>query len=368
MPRSLNILHMCLSKGFGGLEMYPIRVGSVMLTKGHNVFGLSQEGTPVHAQMQSVFNKNYTLQSRGDGYRHLLRLAKWIKSQQIQYVHCHKSSDLMLAVLLKKLCDFKLIYTDHMGAKRPKKDIIHRFIYRNVDLVLSISYFTRARNIKALPIIENKVKTLWLGTQMHQSDEVESEPLDLKRQFSLSSDAILMGIVGRLSNGKGHPELLKALAKLKSKPIYLIIVGGLTAETGGDADYLKTLQAYIAEQELTDKVIFYGFSDDPNSLLKAIDIVVIPSHNEAFGLTVIEAMAAGKAIIGSSYGAIPEILESSGRLVDPFDTSAFVEVIQQLSNDPAERFRLSVLAQSRAREYFDQEKHVDALLTLYRET
>lgn len=367
MSNSLNILHICLSKGFGGLEMYPIRVGLTMKGKGHKVFGLSQAQTPIHARMQDTFDTNYTLQSRGDGYRHILSLVKWIKSQQIQYVHCHKSSDLMLAVLLKKLCGFKLVYTDHMGAKRPKKDVIHRFIYRNVDLVLSISHFTRARNIKALPIAENKVKTLWLGTQIHQEGAVESAPLDLKQRFSLPPDAILIGIVGRLSNGKGHLELLRAFAGLKSKPIYLIIVGGLTADTGGDAAYVKTLQAYVIEQDLTNKVIFYGFSEQPDNVLKAIDVVVIPSHNEAFGLTVIEAMAAGKAIIGSSHGAIPEILEESGELVDPFNTSKFIEIIQKLSSDQEKRQCMSIMARERACEYFDQDKHVDTLLNIYKE-
>lgn len=370
MPSRLNVLHMCLSSGFGGLEMYPIRVGEVMKALGHNVYGVSQEKTRTNISMREAFDDTFTLETRGDGYRKIIRLAKWIKRYKIDYVHCHKSSDLMLAALLKKLCGFKLIYTDHMGAKRPKKDIIHRFIYRNVDLVLSISHFTRARNIKALPVPEEKVIALWLGTDVSDAkdDQVADKALleiDLKQQFSLPSESILIGIVGRLCDGKGHLELLKAFRELESNQAHLMIVGGLTADTGGNTEYVKTLQTYISEHKLNEKVHFYGFAENPELLLKEIDIVVIPSHNEAFGLTVIEAMAAGKAIIGSSYGAIPEILENSGVLVDPFDTGAFAEAIEKLTFNSEERARLEIMSKNRAHTYFDQKQHVNTLLTLY---
>lgn len=359
----MNVLHICLSTGFGGLEMYPMRVGATMMSQGCNVYGMGQAGTPTNARMVETFDSTLSLSSRGEGYRKLFSIAQWIKQREIDVVHCHKSSDLTLAVLLKKLCGFKLIYTDHMGAKRSKRDFYHRFIYRNVDLVLSISNFTRSRNVKALPIPESKIKRLWYGTEITEIEDVE---LNLKAELSLPPDAILIGIVGRLSNGKGHLELLKALKQLTLSQAHLVIVGGLTAETGGSADYVRMLQSYVAENDLQDKVTFYGFTDKPDILLKTVDIVVIPSHNEAFGLTVIEAMAAKKAVVGSSHGAIPELLEDTGVVVDPFDTEAFASAIDGLSSSVEERERLSLLARKRACDFFDQKKHVDTLLEIYR--
>ncbi|MGO2353192.1 MAG: glycosyltransferase family 4 protein [Marinomonas foliarum] len=363
MSNKINVLHICLSAGFGGLEMYPMRVGVVMMPLGCKVYGIGQTDTPTNTRMVETFDGVLSLASRGEGYQKLLRLAQWIKQRDIDVVHCHKSSDLTLAVLLKKLCHFKLIYTDHMGVKRPKKDFYHRFIYRNLDLVLSISKFAREQNLKAFPMPESKIQLLWNGTEIVEVEDIE---LDLKTELSLPSGTILVGSVGRLSNGKGHLELLKAFNQLVRSQVHLIIVGGLTAETGGSTEYVQMLQSYVAENDLQNKVTFYGFTDKPDTLLKTIDVVVIPSHNEAFGLTVIEAMAARKAIIGSSRGAIPELLEDTGVIVDPFDTQAFADAIDNLSSSVEERNRLSNLARKRACELFDQKKHVYTLLDMYK--
>ncbi|WP_133012028.1 glycosyltransferase family 4 protein [Marinomonas flavescens] len=364
MSTKLNVMHMCLSTGFGGLEMYPIRAGKTMMAQGHNVFGVAQLNTPTNEGMVATFQDTYSLLSRGAGYRSFFKLAKWIKKHNIGYVHCHKSSDLLLAVLLKKRCGFVLIYTDHMGVKRPKKDFYHKFIYRHVDLLLSISHFTRQGNIKALPVPPEKIKTLWLGTDILQEGLTE---FDLKKELSLSDDVMLIGIVGRITQGKGHKELLQAFNQLLSSQTHLIIVGGLELKTGGDQSYADDLKRYVVDHRLEDKVTFYGFSDQPDCLLRCMDVVVIPSHLEAFGLTVIEAMAMGKAIIGSKYGAIPEILADSGIQVDPFDTVAFAKAIDFLCQNSGERERLSALSKLRAQEFFDQQKHVQSLLALYQE-
>lgn len=364
MQDRVNVLHMCISTGFGGLELYPIRLGKAMKASGHQVFGIALENTPTAQGMQEAYQEVLTLPSRGYGLRHLLALAKWIKAHQVSHVHCHKSSDLVLAVLLKKLCRFKLIYTDHMGVRRNKKDAFHRFIYRHVDLLLSISHFTRNNNVKALPVPAEKNITLWHGTQL---DLAGLPSLDLKKELALHTQTHIIGIIGRLSHGKGHGELLEALSLIKNAQAHLVIVGGLTAQTGGDETYVNELKEYVEQHGLQNKVTFYGFTESPESLIKAMDIVVIPSYMEAFGLTVIEAMAVGKAIIGSSHGAIPEILAESGLLVDPFDRQAMADALDFLCENPAERNRLAQASRARAEAFFGQKHHLDQLVSLYRD-
>ncbi|WP_156490851.1 glycosyltransferase family 4 protein [Marinomonas atlantica] len=358
----MNILHMCLSYGFGGLEMYPLRVGKQMRQVGHKVFGIALAQSSIDEAMSGEFDGCLAIPSRGHGYRNLLSLSKWIKQHNIQYVHCHKSSDLFLAVLLKKLCGFKLIYTDHMGVKKPKKDIFHRFIYRNVDQLLSISNFTLAFNKKALPIADARIQALWLGTSI--PDHIQAG-VDLKSQLKLCDEVSVVGIVGRLSPGKGHLELIKAMAKLEAERFHLVIIGGLNAKQGGDDEYIDKLKQYVSGHKLDKRITFYGFTPEPETLLPSIDVVVIPSHLEAFGLTVIESMAQGKAIIGSNAGAIPEILENTGILVDPFDSDALANAIAELCKNTSKRQALALSARDRAKQHFDQNVHVNKLLKIY---
>ncbi|RUM49470.1 MAG: glycosyltransferase family 1 protein [Marinomonas sp.] len=357
----MNILHICLSHGFGGLEMYPLRVGKEMKALGHQVFGLTFQGSEIAEVMQREFDASWELETRGNGYMQLFKLADWMKQHQIQYVHCHKSSDLLLAVLLKKLCGFKLIYTDHMGVKKPKKDIFHRFIYRNVDQLLSISQFTLAHNKKALPVKEGCIQALWLGTDI---SELPTEKADLKAELKLAPETFMIGIVGRLSPGKGHFELLQAMTHLDER-FHLVVVGGLNAKQGGDDPYIAKLKTYVADHEIASKVTFYGFSSTPEKQLSGMDVVAIPSHLEAFGLTVIEAMAQGKAIIGANTGAIPEIIDNTGVLVDPLNVEALAAAMSDLSLDQARREALAKAARERAEQQFDQKVHVRKLLSIY---
>ena len=91
----------------------------------------------------------------------------------------------------------------------------------------------------------------------------------------------------------------------------------------------------------------------------------IPSHLEAFGLTVIEAMAQSKAIIGANTGAIPEILDNTGVLVDPMNIEALATAMQDLCLDQTKRNALAQAARQRAQQEFDQKVHVQKLLGVY---
>ncbi|MBJ7549204.1 glycosyltransferase family 4 protein [Marinomonas ostreistagni] len=345
--------------------MYPLRVGKEMKAQGHKVYGISFHQSSIAEAMTEQFDGFKGIHSRGEGYRCLFQLANFIKQNQIQYVHCHKSSDLALAVLLKKLCGFKLVYTDHMGVKKPKKDLFHRYIYRNVDQVLSISQFTLAHNKRALPVSEGAIQALWLGTDIPELPFTQ-EKSGLKDELGVSADTFVVGIVGRLSPGKGHLELLKAIQQLGNR-FHLVIVGGMNAKQGGDEDYIAMLQSFVSQHSLSKQVTFYGFSTTPEVLLAGMDVVAIPSHLEAFGLTVIEAMARGKAIVGSDAGAIPEILANTGLLANPFDTDEFAKAIQALCEDAIKRATLERAAFERAKHTFNQTVHVEKLLNVYQQ-
>ncbi|MFO7647959.1 glycosyltransferase family 4 protein, partial [Halomonas campaniensis] len=104
-------------------------------------------------------------------------------------------------------------------------------------------------------------------------------------------------------------------------------------------------------------------------LFEALDIVCVPSRNEAFGLTVIEAMAAGKAVIGSDSGAIPELLDAgTGRLAAPEDADAWSAAMAELAGDAAVRARLGKAARQRVLADFTLAAHVAGLIEEYSAT
>lgn len=358
------VAHLCLSKGWGGLEMYPARVSPYQSKYGWRTVAICLAGGKVagsfHEQGVEVFEVNNQL----NALLKVGKLASWMKAQGVSVLHCHKSSDLRVAALLKKLTGCRVVFTEHMGVTRPKKDLIHRWIYSHVDQVLSISDATLARNLKALPVPPSKIKRLWLGTEFNEPNRSVS---GIRQELGLLPHQLVIGLPGRLCPGKGHLILLDAFKLLLNddnfKESRLLIVGGLTAQEGADEAFVTQLIARINEARLNEKVIFAGFRKDMPNLLAVMDVVCIPSQNEAFGLTAIEAMAAGKKLVVANSGALPEIVADTGLTASYDSATEFAAAIKQLQTTA--HTRTGLLARERAKTEFDISRHTQLLCEQY---
>jgi glycosyltransferase involved in cell wall biosynthesis len=145
-----------------------------------------------------------------------------------------------------------------------------------------------------------------------------------------------------------------------------VIIGeaaGKDAKTGGFQDRLK---ARIDSLGLAHDIIVTGVRSDLPRCLKAIDITCIPSVNEAFGLSVIEAMAAGCPVVGSASGAIPELIATDrGRIAPPDEPGAWAEAMSELTAEEPLRSALGKTAFAWVHERFGLDLHVRALVLHY---
>lgn len=370
---SHKVLHICLSRGWGGLEMYPSRIIPELAGQGWQAFGLALAGSRVAESFREAGVEPLTLASKGRALLAVSRVLAYLKTQGIGVIHCHKSSDLRLGALLVSLRpSLRLFFTDHMGVTRPKKDPYHRWAYGRVTRLFSISEATRQRNLAAFPLPAERIRRLYLGI-----DPAPYAPrLDqqgraaLRRDLAVPEGAVALGLPGRLTPGKGQAVWVEALARLaEAQPALVwqgVLIGGMTAEEGSDEAHMATLRGRIAELGLEARITFTGFRRDLPRLFEALDIVCVPSRNEAFGLTVIEAMAAGKAVIGSDSGAIPELLDGdTGRLAAPKNASAWADAMAELAGDADLRQRLGQAARARVLADFTLAAHVAGLVQEY---
>ncbi|MDF9435715.1 glycosyltransferase [Chromohalobacter israelensis] len=368
-----KVLHICLSRGWGGLEMYPVRIIPELVRQGWRAYVLTLEGTRLaQALADSKAVEVRSVRSPSRALWQLPALVRWLRRRGIGVVHCHKSSDLRLGALLKCLCpELRLIFTDHMGVTRPKHDPYHRWVYRRVNRVLSISEATLARNRKAFPLPASRITPLYLGVDTARfTPRLEAaERQTLRDDLGIPREAVAIALPGRLTPGKGQQVLLDAFMRLVDagdRQSHLVLIGGLEAGEGGNSTFIASLRQQIAERGLQYRVTFTGFRRDLARLFEVLDIVCVPSRNEAFGLTVIEAMAAGKAVVGSDSGAIPELIGAGcGRLVDPQDPAAWAATLRELRDAPALREQLGTAARRLANARFTLAKHVTGLRAVY---
>jgi glycosyltransferase involved in cell wall biosynthesis len=198
------------------------------------------------------------------------------------------------------------------------------------------------------------------GCAVHDGIPIEDLPVEEKRGVApeCSSRETRVGIIGRISPWKGqHIFLEAAAAVLKEFPgTRFQIIGSALF---GEEDYERTLRAQEQALGLSGSVEWLGFRTDVPALIRDLDILVHASTvGEPFGQVVVEGMAAGKPVVATHGGGIPEIVEDgvSGVLVPMNDAPAMAAAISGLLREPARARALGIAGRERVRSHFTIER------------
>lgn len=174
----------------------------------------------------------------------------------------------------------------------------------------------------------------------------------------LAPGALVVALVpGRMVPQKGHRYLLEAARQ----------VSGVRFLLAGDGPDRPLLEGLATELQISDRVRFLGQRNDVPELMAVSDLVVVPSLFEGWPLVVLEAMAAGRAIVSTRIGGIVEMIRDgeNGVLVEPADPAALAAAIRDLAADPGRRDRLGAAARATALSSFSVEMMWRAVETVY---
>lgn len=166
-------------------------------------------------------------------------------------------------------------------------------------------------------------------------------------------DTVTIVIAARMEEWKGHELLIESLSLLKAGTWEVWIAGG--PQQLSERRYFESLVDKVRVAGLSSRVRFLGQRSDVRRLLRAADIYCQPNAGaEPFGLSFVEALAAGLPVVTTRLGAAPEIVDSTcGLLVEPGSPSALAAALRRLIDFPHERQALSAGAHVRARGFCD---------------
>jgi glycosyltransferase involved in cell wall biosynthesis len=192
---------------------------------------------------------------------------------------------------------------------------------------------------------------------------VESSPI---RAHARGASQIVL-TVGHLSEIKGHVAFLRAAALLSaSHPgCRFWLLGDETTDKGAR----KRLESLARDAGILDRVEFLGWRSDVPDVLRAADVVAMPSLNEGLPLALLEAMACGRPVVATPVGGVPEAIEDgrTGLLVPPDDAEALARAISTLLDDIELRSRVGQLARCTIEERFALPRVVRRIEDLYRQ-
>jgi len=364
----MKVLYSCLSKSWGGMEMFTLTSISQLLKRNIKVELICLADSRIHIEANNMGIMLHPI--KAGRYVHpftSIRLALLIRSNKYSLIHTQASKDLWVLVPALYLANSKisLFLTKQVGSFIVKKDIFHKLLYRRVTKLLAISSVIKKNLIDTTPVKPEKVIIHHNGINTTKFNPEQADRNKVRNQLKINSDEIILGMLARFTPGKGHEEFLHAAKELNKeyKNLRYIIVG---EPSRGESEYADKIKKLAREYELTN-LIFTGYREDTPEVLAAMDIFVFPSHAEAFGIALVEAMAMKRPSVCANADGVLDIAvgDETSYLFENKNPEDLEAKIKKLIDSEETRKKFGENARNRVVENFDIEKLTDKILSLY---
>ena len=358
----MRILELCLSHALGGNELYVERIGRELARDGHEVTYALKESGGLAKRIQgsvTVFRPRIPYADMAVA----LAVQRLVRSARTEVIHVHTTMDLPYAAFVKTFRPgLRVVYTKQMQPGKSKKDPFHQWVYGKIDLLLTVTEQMRSKLVDMLPMDRSRIKCLYLGTAL---PDIASKPLlcrQVRKRFGLTESDFLIVFPNRLDPQKGQELLIHALAQVKRRGLmpHVLFAG---EETVGCEGYRAVLKSAVEKAGVASQCTFTGFIEDLGPLYAAADIVALATHEETFGMVLIEGMAWSTPVIGSNAGGVVEIIEhgKNGFLFTTRDATSLAATIERCMWERNTLPELGRYARMTVENKFTYSKHMQAL-------
>jgi len=300
------------------------------------------------------------------GPRAFTALVRLLRRERIDIVHAHLWDANLLAALASPLAGLPvLVAHEHMWSfeGRPFRVATERHVISRIASVMAcVSEFNRRQMVEVEKIAPDRIRVLPNGIP----PLAPATGHDVRAELGIPADARLVGAVAVARREKRLDVLLDAVARLDgSAPNVHVAIAGY----GGSRGELPALEQQATSLGIRDRVHFLGLRRDIPDLLAAFDVACLSSDFEGQPLSVMEYMAAGKPIVSTNVGGLPEMIRDGveGLLVPRRDPGAFSEALKRQLLDRPAAVAMGAAALERQRKEFSLETAVARVEALYDE-
>jgi lipopolysaccharide/colanic/teichoic acid biosynthesis glycosyltransferase/glycosyltransferase involved in cell wall biosynthesis len=349
-----------------------------VLDEGGEAIGISATG-PCVEELGRMGVRHLHLRSSTRGIspmadlRAALELWRILRREEIDVLHTHNPKPGIYGRILGRLAGVPVVVNTVHGLYATEDDrLLKRAIvyalealaarFSDAELVQSredYELLTRRR-------ITRRSRTHLLGngvdlTRFDSARFSDGQRALIRRSLGIAPDRVVVGMVGRLVEEKGYPELFEAAARLDDR--HLILVAG-----HDDPDKPDALSHEAIKRAEAMGVRFLGMRDDLEKLYSAMDIFVLPSHREGLPRGAMEAAAMGLPIVATNIRGCREVVQHgvNGLLIPVGNSAELAQSIRTLGEDPTLRSRMGRAGRLRAIERFDEREVVRIVTETYR--
>jgi len=336
-PKEFDVC-ICCTRGLGG------SIGEQLLSDGFDVFVLPGQDS-----------------GRVD-YLTALKFRRAVKQKRPDIVHTHAMAALFDAAACRLLVPgLKVVHTFHFGNyphESWRYHLMEGFSARGVDRLIAVGREQRRSLQRSYRLPESRIGVVWNGVNVKQSSTESS----FRKQVG-TGDRLLIGTIAKLIEQKGLDDLLAVARQCQDAglPMQFVIVG--------EGPLRASLERRRRELDLESTVVITGWI--PNAAAQALpdfDVFFQPSRWEAMSIAILEAMAAGRAIVATGVGDNPHVLENgvSGLLVRTGDIKGMVDALTTVA-DRQRREELGRAARERYQQNFTVEHMIRGYENIYRD-
>jgi glycosyltransferase involved in cell wall biosynthesis len=311
--------------------------------------------------VKNIYKLDFSLK----GIRNLYKI---VKTNNYNIVHSHLLKANLIGGISSKIANISHIASKHNDEHQLRKNKLYKFIHKKVsdlcdDQIICLSNHVKNYMIN-MRLDENKMNVIYYS--FDKDLYFVKSGFNIFKEFNIPENSFIFGIIARITEQKGHKYLISAFKKhLEKHPnSVLLVVGGI----GYNDKYLMEVKKIIKELKIDDKVIFTGKRDDAYTIMSQLDVFIMPSLWEGFGMVFLEAGSLEIPIISTKVSAIPEVVsENGGILVDVnnLENNLVIAMNEMKENyilykNRSKKFRIEILNK------FDHKRMVDETIGVYK--
>lgn len=330
----MRVLFLTSHLEVGGIPVYTVSLARALARRGHETLVASSGGSLV-ARLTDAGIPHVPLPLRVKSEFHpavalaVVRLAALIRRQRPDLIHAQTRVAHVVAGLVGRMTGVPVVTTAH-GFYRWRWG--RRLFPFWGDRAIAVGPATFRKLVLGYRVPQAKIALILNGIDWQPMDpaRLQQEAAWFRQAWGVTNGAPVIGTVARLSLAKGIDILLRAFHQLRQRwpSARLLIVG-----EGPKGPELVRLAYALGDQ---DHVIFSGMAASTQVPLAVMDVFVLSSRREAFGLALVEAMAMRRPVVATRVGGIRAVVQHgvTGLLVRPKDSEALSEALQQLLEQP----------------------------------
>jgi len=366
MSNPMRILQVCSANSLGGGERHIIGLTKSLIKRRHEVHLVVRPASPLRAALDSQ-----PVEWHEFGLRNALdlisarQIAGIIRREKIDVLHTHLGRDYIFCGMAARMTRPIRFFITRHHYNPIKSNPFSAWVLSEARALIAVSESVREQLVTAFPNLVNRIVVIpnWIdtGNEWYLSREEARKQLGITRRMAVA-------MIGQITPLKRQDIFIRAAVHLIKEgnftDVDFLIIG---APGENDRTYAEELHRMVNQAGIGANFRFTGFIAELPPRLVALDVVAVISENEAFSLTLVEAMAAGCAVIATRVGGMAEIVEHgvTGLFVERDDLRALIDTLSKFLADQSLRERVGNAARENVIKRFDRESVIDRTERLY---